>query len=107
MMNGSLQQGHVRYPLYNASKNETLKKRGKRENLMGKSPPPKVQCIKRLKKNKRQLLSNCVLHSKETLQMCKFKLDEDFVEDVDVCTGSDDVDAPVRCPHISTFSYCK
>jgi hypothetical protein len=47
------------------------------------NPPLKVQCIKILKK-KGQLLRNCVLHSKETLQMCKFKLGEDFVEYVDV-----------------------
>jgi hypothetical protein len=39
--------------------------------------------------------------------MCKFMLGEDFVEDVDVLYGSDEVDAPVRCPHISTFSYWK
>jgi hypothetical protein len=51
---------------------------------MGKIPP-KVQCIKKMKKEQKKLLSNCVLHSKETLQMCKFMLGEYFVEDVDVC----------------------
>ena len=36
-------------------------------------------------RNKRQLLNNHVLHSKKTLQLCKFVLFEDFFEDVDVC----------------------
>ena len=39
-----------------------------------------------MRRNKRQLLSNHVLHSKKTSQLCKFVLFEDFVEDVDVCT---------------------
>ena len=37
-----------------------------------------------MRRNKKQLLSNLVLHSKKTLQLCKFVLLEDFVEDVDV-----------------------
>jgi hypothetical protein len=54
---------------------------------MGKKPPPplKLQCIKKMRRNKKQLLSNHVLHSKKTSQLCKFVLVEDFVEDVDVC----------------------
>ena len=36
-------------------------------------------------KEKKQLLSNGVLHSKKTSQLCKFVLVEDLVEDVDVC----------------------
>jgi hypothetical protein len=36
-------------------------------------------------RNKKKLLSNIVLHSKKTLQLSKFVLVEDFVEDVDVC----------------------
>jgi hypothetical protein len=52
---------------------------------MGK-PPLKLQCIKKMRRNKKQLLSNHVLHSKKTSQPCKFVLVEDFVEDVDVCT---------------------
>jgi hypothetical protein len=59
----------------------------KRENLMGTKPPLKLQCMKqKMRRNKRQLLSNHVLHSKKTSQLCKFVLFEDFVEDVDVCT---------------------
>jgi hypothetical protein len=54
MMNGSRQQGHVRYPLYNAYKNETLKKRGKRENLMGKPPPQSTMHKKKQKNEKEQ-----------------------------------------------------
>jgi hypothetical protein len=42
-------EGHVRYPLYNASKNETLKNRGKRENLMG-NPPSKYNASKKGRK---------------------------------------------------------
>jgi hypothetical protein len=55
---------------------------------MGNPPPPlKLQCIKKIKmrRNKKQLLSSHVLHSKKTSQLCKFVLVEDFVEDVDVC----------------------
>jgi hypothetical protein len=37
-----------------------------------------------MRRNKKQLLSNLVLHSKKTSQLCKFVLVEDFVEDVDV-----------------------
>jgi hypothetical protein len=48
-------------------------------------PPPSKYNASKNEKEQKQLLSNCVLHSKETLQMCKFKLGEDFVEDVDVC----------------------
>jgi hypothetical protein len=43
-------QGHVRYPLHNASKNETLKKWRKEGKYHGNPPPPpllKVQCIKK------------------------------------------------------------
>jgi hypothetical protein len=48
-------------------------------------PPPQSTMHQKMKKEQKQLLRNCVLHSKETLQMCKFMLGEDFVEDVDVC----------------------
>jgi hypothetical protein len=41
---------HVRYPLYNAYKNETLKKQEKRENLMGKPPPQGTMHKKKQKK---------------------------------------------------------
>ena len=37
-------------------------------------------------RNKRQFLSNHVLNSKKTSQLCKYVLFEDFVEDVDVYT---------------------
>jgi predicted glycosyltransferase involved in capsule biosynthesis len=47
-------------------------------------PPLKLQCIKKMRRNKKQLLSNPVLHSKKTSQLCKFVLVEDFFEDVDV-----------------------
>jgi hypothetical protein len=80
-------QGHVRYPLYNEYKNETLKKRGKRENLMGKTPPQSTMYQKM--KKERQLLSNCVLHSKTIAQEVELLLNkflgEDVVEDVDIC----------------------
>jgi hypothetical protein len=59
---------------------------------MGK-PPLKLQCIKKMRRNKKQLLSNLVLHSKKTSQLCKFVLIEDFVEDVDVCMEL------VKCMH--------
>jgi hypothetical protein len=55
---------------------------------MGKTPPPQVTMHKikiKMRRNKKQLLSNHVLHSKKTSQLCKFVLVEDFVEDVDVC----------------------
>jgi hypothetical protein len=42
--------------------------------------------IKKEKEQKKQLLSNLVLHSKKTSQLCKFVLVEAFVEDVDLCT---------------------
>jgi hypothetical protein len=48
--------------------------------------PLKIQCIKKMRKNKKQLLSNPVLDSKKTLQLCKFVLVEIFFEDVDVYT---------------------
>jgi hypothetical protein len=38
-----------------------------------------------MRRNKKKFLSNLVLHSKKTSQLCKFVLVEDFVEDVDVC----------------------
>jgi hypothetical protein len=78
-------QGHVRYPLYNASKNETLKIEERGKTSWEPPPPLKVQCIKKMKKEQKKLLSNYVLHSKETLQMCKLMLNEYFVEEVDVC----------------------
>jgi hypothetical protein len=49
---GPCNQGHVRYPLYNASKNETLKNRGKQENLKGK--PPLQNTIHKKKNEKEQ-----------------------------------------------------
>jgi hypothetical protein len=54
---------------------------------MGKTPPQGTMYVKKLKmrRNKKQLLSNLVLHSKKTPQLCKFVLVEDFVEDADVC----------------------
>jgi hypothetical protein len=39
-------QGHVRYPLYNASKNETLKKIEERGKTSWEKLSLKVQCIK-------------------------------------------------------------
>jgi hypothetical protein len=54
---------------------------------MGKPPPQGTMYVKKkkMRRNKKQLLSNLVLHSKKTSQLCKFVLVEDFVEDVDVC----------------------
>jgi hypothetical protein len=54
---------------------------------MGKIPPQGTMYVKinKRRRNKKQLLSNLVLHSKKTSQLCKFVLVEDFVEDVDVC----------------------
>jgi hypothetical protein len=40
----------------------------------------------KMRRNKKQLLSNLVLHSRKISQLCKFVLVEDFVEDVDVYT---------------------
>jgi hypothetical protein len=40
-----------------------------------------------MRRNKKQLLSNCVLHSTKTSELGKFVLVEDFVEDVNVCTN--------------------
>jgi hypothetical protein len=57
----------------------TEKKRGKRENLMGKTPPQSTM----LKKKERQLLGNCVLHSKMVMQKVEFLLSESLGEDVD------------------------
>jgi hypothetical protein len=49
-------QGHVRYPLYNAFKNETLKKKNRveRENLMGKPPPQNTMHEERTKEVTKQ-----------------------------------------------------
>jgi hypothetical protein len=51
-------------------------------------PPPQITMhkIKKMRRNKKQLLRNLVLNSKKTSQLCKFVLIEYFVEDVDVCT---------------------
>jgi hypothetical protein len=53
----------------------------------GKNPPSNYNACKKkkMRRNKKQLLSNLVLHSKKTSQLCKFVLVEDFIEDVDVC----------------------
>jgi hypothetical protein len=51
----------------------------------GKNPPQITMHKKKMRRNKKQLLSNRVLHSKKTSQLCKFVLVEYFVEDVDVC----------------------
>jgi hypothetical protein len=53
---------------------------------MGNPPPQITMHKKKIRRNKKKLLNNCVLHSKKTSQLCKFVLFEDFVEDVDVCT---------------------
>jgi hypothetical protein len=50
----------------------------------GKIPPSLKYNVS---KEERQFLGNCVLHSRETLQMWKLMLGEDFVEDVDVYTN--------------------
>jgi hypothetical protein len=53
------------------------------------NPPPSSNYNaykNKMRRNKKQLLSNLVLHSKKISQLCKFVLVEDFVEDVDVCT---------------------
>jgi hypothetical protein len=53
---------------------------------MGNPPLPlKLQCIKKMRRDEKQLLRNHVLHSKKTLQLCNFMFVEYFVEDVDVC----------------------
>jgi hypothetical protein len=56
---------------------------------MGNPPPQGTMYVKKIKmrRNKKQLLSNRVLHSKKTSQLCKFVLVEGFVEDVDVGTN--------------------
>jgi hypothetical protein len=66
-------QGHVRYPFYNASKNETLKIEEKGKNSWETPPPIKVQCIKK-KKEERKLLSNFFLHSKMITQKVELLL---------------------------------
>jgi hypothetical protein len=59
-----------------------MRKKGKPH---GKKPPSRYNvCKKKMRRNKKQLLSNPVLHSKNTSQLCKFVFVEDFVEDVDV-----------------------
>ena len=65
-------QGHVRYPLYNAYKNETLKKQGKKENLIG-NPPFKLQCIKKNEKKQKTVAKQpCPLLQEDlaTVQVC-------------------------------------
>jgi ribosomal protein S8 len=52
----------------------------------GNKTPPQTTMHKIKNANKRQFLSNHVLHSKKTSQLCKFVLFDDFVEDVDVYT---------------------
>jgi hypothetical protein len=49
-------------------------------------PPSNYNELKKMRRNKKKLLSNYVLHSKKTSQVCKSVLVEDFVEDIDVCT---------------------
>jgi hypothetical protein len=52
----------------------------------GNKTPPQITMHKiKNEKEQKQLLSNHVLHSKKTSQLCKFVLVEDFVEDIDVC----------------------
>jgi hypothetical protein len=60
-----------------------MRKEGKHH---GKSPL-QITIHKKIKirRNKKQLLRNHILHSKKTSQLCKFVLIEYFVEDVDVC----------------------
>jgi hypothetical protein len=85
---GPNNRGHVRYPLYNAYNNETLKneERGKTSWETAPPPPPQITMnLKKMRRNKNQWLRNLVLHSKKTLQLCKFVLVEDFVEYVDIC----------------------
>jgi hypothetical protein len=53
---------------------------------MGNPPPQITMHKKKMRRNKKQLLSNYVLHSKKTSQLCKFVLLKDFVEYVDVFT---------------------
>jgi hypothetical protein len=66
-----------------------MRKEGKPNGKPLPPPPPtNYNALKKIKmrSKKKQLLSNRILHSKKTLQLCKFVLVEDFVEDVDVCT---------------------
>jgi hypothetical protein len=81
-------KGHVRYPLYNAYNNDTLKKTRKERKPHGNVPPTPPQSKmheKKMRRNKNQLPRNCVLHSTKTSPLCKFVLIEDFVEYVDIC----------------------
>jgi hypothetical protein len=64
---------------------DTLKLMRKEVKPHGKKPP-QITMHKKMKRNKKQLLNNLVLHSKKTSQLCKFVLVEYFVEDVNVCT---------------------
>jgi hypothetical protein len=49
---GPRNQGHVRYPFYNASKNETMKKERKEGKPHGKKNPLKYNASKKKKERK-------------------------------------------------------
>jgi hypothetical protein len=58
-------------------------KQGKRETLMGKTPPQGTMH----QKKKRQLLKKCVLHSKTIAQRVKLMLSESLGEDISSLFG--------------------
>jgi hypothetical protein len=72
-------QGHVRYPLYNAFKNETLEKIEERGKTSWEPPPQSTMHQK--KKEERKLLRNCALHSK-TIAQVELLLSKCLGEDV-------------------------
>jgi hypothetical protein len=57
MMNGSQNQGHVRYPLYNASKNETLKIEERGKTSWEKPPPPPQSTMHQKKEEGRKAVA--------------------------------------------------
>jgi len=79
----------------------------KERKTHGKNPPLKVQCIKKKNEKEQKVVAK---------QPCP-SLKEDLAS-VQVCArwrfcwrcrclhGSNEIDAPLRCPHISTFSSC-
>jgi hypothetical protein len=62
-----------------------MRKEGKPHGNPPPPPPQGTMYVKKNEKDKKQWLSNHVLHSKKTSQLCKFVLVEYFVEDIDVC----------------------
>jgi hypothetical protein len=50
---GPENQGHVRYPLYNAYKNETLKKKMRKEGKPHGKKPPQITMHEKMRRNKK------------------------------------------------------